>query len=197
MEHSIRRWDIGGVSPGRNCGRYLKKPGSRSAGMRQLNKIGALGWWFYGKLLRRRHISKLTLKIFDKTVWILAPLRCGFAVARAIADRGGGQARRVSWHEALRMKLYVVTGGRRVHRLGCGAHSSGPGRGRRASGRQLPYGPRKQPQRDSVADRARSIGTFATTARSPPRSVARTSCFIWRLFHRCRVPSKIPCHRTR
>ncbi len=38
--------------------------------MRQLNKIGTVGWWMYGKLLRRKHISKVTLKIFDKTVWI-------------------------------------------------------------------------------------------------------------------------------
>ena len=35
----------------------------------QLNKIGMAGWWLYGKLLRRGHISKLMLKIFDKTVW--------------------------------------------------------------------------------------------------------------------------------
>ena len=38
--------------------------------MRQLNKIGTLGWWLYGKLLHRKHINKVTLKIFDKTVWI-------------------------------------------------------------------------------------------------------------------------------
>jgi hypothetical protein len=38
--------------------------------MHQLNKIGALGWWFYGKLLRRKQINKLMLKVFDKTVWI-------------------------------------------------------------------------------------------------------------------------------
>jgi glycosyltransferase involved in cell wall biosynthesis len=38
--------------------------------MRQLNKIGALGWLLYGKVLRRRYINKFMLKIFDKTVWI-------------------------------------------------------------------------------------------------------------------------------
>jgi glycosyltransferase involved in cell wall biosynthesis len=48
----------------------LEKAGFTVAGMRQLNKIGALGWWFHGKLLRSRHINKLTLKIFDKTAWI-------------------------------------------------------------------------------------------------------------------------------
>ncbi len=39
-------------------------------GIRQLNKMGAAGWWFHGKLLRRKHINKAMLKIFDKTVWI-------------------------------------------------------------------------------------------------------------------------------
>jgi glycosyltransferase involved in cell wall biosynthesis len=38
--------------------------------MRQLNKIGTVGWWLYGKLLHRKRINKVTLKIFDKTVWI-------------------------------------------------------------------------------------------------------------------------------
>jgi hypothetical protein len=37
--------------------------------MQQLNKIGAVGWWLFGNLLRRKRISKVMLKIFDKTVW--------------------------------------------------------------------------------------------------------------------------------
>jgi SAM-dependent methyltransferase len=36
----------------------------------QLNKIGAAAWWLSGKLLGRRYISKVTLKLFDKTVWL-------------------------------------------------------------------------------------------------------------------------------
>jgi SAM-dependent methyltransferase len=36
----------------------------------QLNKISTPVWWFYGKLLGSRHINKLSLKVFDKTVWI-------------------------------------------------------------------------------------------------------------------------------
>ena len=48
----------------------LQEAGFRVSGMRQLNKMGTPGWWFHGKLLRSRHISKVTLKIFDKTVWI-------------------------------------------------------------------------------------------------------------------------------
>ena len=37
--------------------------------MYQLNKIGAPAWRLYGNVLRRKHINKITLKIFDKTVW--------------------------------------------------------------------------------------------------------------------------------
>jgi glycosyltransferase involved in cell wall biosynthesis len=35
-----------------------------------LNKIGTAPWWIYSKLLGSVHINKLTLKIFDKTVWL-------------------------------------------------------------------------------------------------------------------------------
>ncbi len=48
----------------------LEEAGFTVTGMRQLNKISALGWWFHGKLLHSRQINKVTLKIFDKTVWI-------------------------------------------------------------------------------------------------------------------------------
>jgi hypothetical protein len=34
------------------------------------NKAGAPPWWFYSRVLGRSRISKLTLKIFDKTVWL-------------------------------------------------------------------------------------------------------------------------------
>ena len=34
------------------------------------NKAGAPPWWMYSKLSRSRRINKLTLKIFDKTVWL-------------------------------------------------------------------------------------------------------------------------------
>ena len=35
-----------------------------------LNKIGTPPWWIYSKLLGRVNINKVTLKIFDKTVWL-------------------------------------------------------------------------------------------------------------------------------
>ncbi|MCC6363821.1 MAG: glycosyltransferase [Bryobacterales bacterium] len=36
----------------------------------QLAKAGALAWWLFGKLGGQKQISKLWLKLFDKTVWI-------------------------------------------------------------------------------------------------------------------------------
>jgi len=35
----------------------------------QLNKFGTLAWLVYGGLLRRNRINKVTLKLFDKSVW--------------------------------------------------------------------------------------------------------------------------------
>jgi hypothetical protein len=34
------------------------------------NKIGAPPWFFHSRILRSGRINKLTLKIFDKSVWI-------------------------------------------------------------------------------------------------------------------------------
>jgi len=38
--------------------------------VRGLNKVSAPSWWLYSRALGTSHISKLTLKLFDKTVWI-------------------------------------------------------------------------------------------------------------------------------
>jgi glycosyltransferase involved in cell wall biosynthesis len=35
-----------------------------------LNRAGKVSWWIYSRLLRRHTINKVTLKIFDKTVWL-------------------------------------------------------------------------------------------------------------------------------
>ncbi|MFN3323900.1 MAG: glycosyltransferase [Bryobacteraceae bacterium] len=35
----------------------------------QLNKVGKPAWWFFSKVLRRKAINKVSLKLFDKTVW--------------------------------------------------------------------------------------------------------------------------------
>jgi len=40
----------------------------------QLNKAGTLPWWIYSRILRAQRISKLVLKVFDKTVWVWSRL---------------------------------------------------------------------------------------------------------------------------
>jgi SAM-dependent methyltransferase len=48
----------------------LEKAGLRVDRFYQMNKIGAVSWWIFGKLLGRTRINKFSLKLFDKTVWI-------------------------------------------------------------------------------------------------------------------------------
>lgn len=36
----------------------------------QLNKVAKPAWWVFGKVLGRSKINKLSLKLFDKTVWL-------------------------------------------------------------------------------------------------------------------------------
>lgn len=48
----------------------LESNGFEVTGMHQLNKLGTPAWAVHGRWLRHRHINKLTLKIFDKTVWL-------------------------------------------------------------------------------------------------------------------------------
>ncbi len=47
----------------------LEKAGFGLERIHQLNKIGALAWWLSGRLMGQRHINKVALKLFDKTVW--------------------------------------------------------------------------------------------------------------------------------
>ncbi len=47
----------------------LSAAGFSVKSVHQLNKIGAPAWWISGKVFHRRRISKVTLKLFDKTVW--------------------------------------------------------------------------------------------------------------------------------
>ncbi len=48
----------------------LSDAGFKLQRVHQLNKIGAVSWLLYGKLLGRKKIAKIALKLFDKTVWI-------------------------------------------------------------------------------------------------------------------------------
>lgn len=47
----------------------LQESGFRVERMRHFNKGGALAWWTFGNVFGRKSISKITLKLFDKTVW--------------------------------------------------------------------------------------------------------------------------------
>ena len=47
----------------------LEGTGFRVEKVYQLNKFGALAWLVYGVLLRRSAMNKVTLKLFDKSVW--------------------------------------------------------------------------------------------------------------------------------
>jgi glycosyltransferase involved in cell wall biosynthesis len=36
----------------------------------ELNKVGMPAWWVHGKVLNQKHINKIMLKLFDKSVWL-------------------------------------------------------------------------------------------------------------------------------
>lgn len=47
----------------------LERNGFQVTHWEQLNKVGVPAWWFVGRVLKNKHISKVTLKLYDKTVW--------------------------------------------------------------------------------------------------------------------------------
>ncbi len=47
----------------------LAQAGLETLWIHDINRAGVLGWWLASRLLRRRRLSKLALKLFDKTVW--------------------------------------------------------------------------------------------------------------------------------
>ncbi len=51
-------------------GALLQESGFRVERISDFNKAGALAWLGVGRVLGRRRISKVTLKLFDKTVWM-------------------------------------------------------------------------------------------------------------------------------
>jgi len=48
----------------------LKQTGFTIEQTKSLNKISALSWWLYSRVLGSSSINKFSLKLFDKTVWI-------------------------------------------------------------------------------------------------------------------------------
>ena len=49
----------------------LAKIGFRIEQTHEINKIGAVGWWFSSRVLHRSRISRPGLKLWDKSVWLL------------------------------------------------------------------------------------------------------------------------------
>ncbi len=48
----------------------LESHGFRVRRFQEINKIGTPAWWFFGRVMRHKSINKLTLKLFDKSVWL-------------------------------------------------------------------------------------------------------------------------------
>jgi hypothetical protein len=48
----------------------LAAAGFEIESIREINKAGRIAWWLAARLLRRRRLSKFSLKVFDKTVWL-------------------------------------------------------------------------------------------------------------------------------
>jgi glycosyltransferase involved in cell wall biosynthesis len=54
--------------------RMLESAGFTVEKVYNFNKAGAPPWWVYSKIFGVRHINKIVLKLFDKTVWIWSRL---------------------------------------------------------------------------------------------------------------------------
>jgi hypothetical protein len=50
--------------------RLVESAGFSVEQMLNFNKIGSPPWYFFSRVLRRGRINKLTLKLFDKSVWL-------------------------------------------------------------------------------------------------------------------------------
>ncbi len=48
----------------------LEQAGFKVEKFYQLNRAGVPAWALYGRVLHRKSINKVTLKLFDKTVWL-------------------------------------------------------------------------------------------------------------------------------
>ena len=58
-----------------------------------MNKFGRISWFFTSRLLRRRTLSRFSLKVFDKTVWLwrlLDPITPWSGLSAVIAARKRG-----------------------------------------------------------------------------------------------------------
>jgi hypothetical protein len=63
-----RRYDRAGMTT------LVGQLGFTLESVNSFNKVALIPWWAYSKLFRAGNISKLVLKIFDKSVWFLRRL---------------------------------------------------------------------------------------------------------------------------
>ena len=86
---STAAWDTSGATSAEAARQVVESQGFEIERIWGFNKAGAPPWWMYSKLAGSRRINKLTLKIFDKTVWIWRRMDGSHAMARPFADSGG------------------------------------------------------------------------------------------------------------
>ena len=60
----LRRFSKSGLK------QLLEDAGFEVVRIRDINKAGVAGWWLASRVLGRKRLSKATLKLFDKTVWL-------------------------------------------------------------------------------------------------------------------------------
>jgi len=50
--------------------RLFNEAGLTVESLRSHNRLATVAWWINSRLLRSRRISRITLKLFDKTIWL-------------------------------------------------------------------------------------------------------------------------------
>ncbi|GAF92163.1 unnamed protein product, partial [marine sediment metagenome] len=52
----------------------LRDNGFEVQSLRHFNRVGVLGWWLNGRILKRKRFGKLQLKLYDMLVWVFKRL---------------------------------------------------------------------------------------------------------------------------
>jgi glycosyltransferase involved in cell wall biosynthesis len=83
----LRRFSRPGIQ------QLLAESGLEIESFQSMNKFGRISWFFTSRLLRRRTLSRFSLKVFDKTVWLwrlLDPITPWSGLSAVIAARKRG-----------------------------------------------------------------------------------------------------------
>jgi SAM-dependent methyltransferase len=71
--------------------KMLETAGLKVEQEHQLNKFGALNWWIFGHLLGRSKMSRVALKLWDKTVWFWRRVDVLLPWRGSVAGDGGAE----------------------------------------------------------------------------------------------------------